>query len=60
MFSKILTGAVALSAVAMVAAVPAQAQKFPKKNITFLIAYGPGGGFDTITRKLAQIGRAHV
>jgi tripartite-type tricarboxylate transporter receptor subunit TctC len=53
MFSKIITGAIALSAVAIVAAVPAQAQEFPPKNITFLISYGPGGGFDTITRKLA-------
>ena len=51
MFSKILTGAVALSAVAMVAAVPAQAQKFPKKNITFLIAYGPGDMLDGLSRR---------
>ena len=52
MISKFTTGAVALSAIAMVAGAPAQAMDFPKKNITFLIAYGPGGGFDTITRKL--------
>ena len=33
---------------------PVQAA-WPEKNITFLIAYGPGGGFDTVTRKLAPI-----
>ena len=53
MISKFTTGALALSAVATLATAPAQAIDFPKKNITFLIAYGPGGGFDTITRKLA-------
>jgi tripartite-type tricarboxylate transporter receptor subunit TctC len=52
MISKVTAGALALSAVAMLAAAPSQAVDFPKKNITFLIAYGPGGGFDTITRKL--------
>ena len=53
MISKFTAGALALSAVAMLAAAPSQAVDFPKKNITFLIAYGPGGGFDTITRKLS-------
>ena len=31
---------------------PAQAA-FPEKNIEIVIPYGPGGGFDTLTRKLA-------
>ncbi len=53
MFSKFAMGVVALSAVATVVGTPSKAVDFPKKNITFLIAYGPGGGFDTITRKLA-------
>ena len=53
MFSKLITGVFALSSMALIAAATAKAVDFPKKNITFLIAYGPGGGFDTITRKLA-------
>ncbi|MBD20645.1 MAG: hypothetical protein CMM37_06355 [Rhodospirillaceae bacterium] len=53
MFSKLIAGVFALSSMALIAAAPAKAVDFPKKNITFLIAYGPGGGFDTITRKLA-------
>lgn len=28
---------------------------FPEKNITFIIPYGPGGGFDTYVRKLAPM-----
>ncbi len=28
------------------------AEAFPDKNITFLIPYGPGGGFDTVVRKI--------
>ncbi|MBS40767.1 MAG: hypothetical protein CMM83_03440 [Rhodospirillales bacterium] len=53
MFSRLIAGVFALSSMALIAAAPAKAVDFPKKNITFLIAYGPGGGFDTITRKLA-------
>tara|TARA_Y100001934_G_scaffold169584_1_gene201486 strand:+ start:2477 stop:3481 length:1005 start_codon:yes stop_codon:yes gene_type:complete len=53
MFSKPIAGFFALTSMAFIAAAPAKAIDFPKKNITFLIAYGPGGGFDTITRKLA-------
>tara|TARA_B100000676_G_scaffold310121_1_gene375656 strand:+ start:1306 stop:2310 length:1005 start_codon:yes stop_codon:yes gene_type:complete len=53
MFSKLIAGFFALTSMAFIAAAPAKAIDFPKKNITFLIAYGPGGGFDTITRKLA-------
>ena len=53
MIRKLTLGVLGLSAVAVIASAPAKAVDFPKKNITFLIAYGPGGGFDTITRKLA-------
>ncbi|MDX1483658.1 MAG: tripartite tricarboxylate transporter substrate binding protein [Alphaproteobacteria bacterium] len=28
---------------------------FPEKNITFIIPYGPGGGFDTYVRKIAPV-----
>lgn len=31
----------------------AQAAGFPEKDITFIIPYGPGGGFDTYVRKFA-------
>jgi tripartite-type tricarboxylate transporter receptor subunit TctC len=54
MFSKLAIGAVGAVALTAIAAMPAQAA-WPEKNITFLIAYGPGGGFDTITRKLGPV-----
>jgi len=54
MFSKLTIGAIAAGAVSALVAMPAQAA-WPEKNITFLIAYGPGGGFDTITRKLGPV-----
>ncbi len=54
MFSKLTISTIAAAALSAVVAMPAQAA-WPEKNITFLIAYGPGGGFDTITRKLAPI-----
>lgn len=41
----------ALLALGVAFATPAQAA-FPEKNIDFVIPYGPGGGFDTLTRKL--------
>ena len=28
---------------------------FPEKNVTFIIPYGPGGGFDTYVRKVAPL-----
>lgn len=33
----------------------AAAADFPEKNITFIIPYGPGGGFDTYVRKIAPM-----
>ncbi|MBK19612.1 MAG: hypothetical protein CMM52_12330 [Rhodospirillaceae bacterium] len=51
MIGKITTSVLAVGAAAMLASSPAMAD-YPRKKITFLIAYGPGGGFDTITRKL--------
>ena len=41
----------ALLALGVAFATPAQAA-FPEKNIDFVIPYGPGGGFDTLTRKM--------
>ncbi|MDC0033115.1 tripartite tricarboxylate transporter substrate-binding protein [Alphaproteobacteria bacterium] len=54
MVSKFMVGAMVAGALTAIAAMPVHAA-WPEKNITFLIAYGPGGGFDTITRKLAPI-----
>ena len=31
------------------------AADFPEKNITFIIPYGPGGGYDTYVRKVAPL-----
>ena len=42
----------ALVALGLIASAPAQAA-FPEKDIEIVIPYGPGGGFDTLTRKLA-------
>lgn len=33
---------------------------FPEKNITFIIPYGPGGGFDTYVRKVAPLMEKHL
>jgi tripartite-type tricarboxylate transporter receptor subunit TctC len=41
----------AILALGVAFAAPAQAS-FPEKNIEFVIPYGPGGGFDTLTRKM--------
>jgi tripartite-type tricarboxylate transporter receptor subunit TctC len=38
---------------------PAQAA-FPEKDITFVIPYGPGGGFDTYVRKIAPVMAKHL
>ena len=59
MFGKLMAGAIAASALTAIAAMPAQAA-WPEKKITFLIAYGPGGGFDTVTRKLAPLLKKHL
>ena len=42
----------ALVALGLIVSAPAQAA-FPEKDITIVIPYGPGGGFDTLTRKLS-------
>lgn len=36
------------------------AEWMPKRDITFMIPYGPGGGFDTITRKLSPFIEKHL
>jgi len=54
MIARLMTGAAAAALLVGAAITPVQA-----KNITFLIAYGPGGGFDTVTRKLAPLIEKH-
>lgn len=46
MFQKTILSAAMVGA-AMALSGGALAADFPKKNITFIIPYGPGGGFDT-------------
>lgn len=48
-------GLSAVFAAAMTVSAPAMAAGFPEKDITFIIPYGPGGGFDTIVRKLSPV-----
>ncbi|MCZ6637503.1 MAG: tripartite tricarboxylate transporter substrate-binding protein [Alphaproteobacteria bacterium] len=52
-------GAAAFGAVAMAVAGTAGAA-FPEKKITFIIPYGPGGGFDTYVRKIAPVMAKHL
>jgi tripartite-type tricarboxylate transporter receptor subunit TctC len=59
MIKRIGTGAAAFGAAALVAAGTASAA-FPEKNITFIIPYGPGGGFDTYVRKIAPVMTKHL
>jgi tripartite-type tricarboxylate transporter receptor subunit TctC len=47
---------IAASGAAAVTATSARsAAAFPEKNITFIIPYGPGGGFDTFARVVAPV-----
>jgi tripartite-type tricarboxylate transporter receptor subunit TctC len=48
-----LASAIALSGGALAA-------DYPKKNINFIIPYGPGGGFDTYVRKIAPLMEKHL
>lgn len=50
-----ILGAATFASVALMAGAPAQAAGFPDHNITFIIPYGPGGGFDTYVRRIAPI-----
>ena len=54
MIKKSGLAAAAFGAVAMAFSGGASAA-FPEKDITFIIPYGPGGGFDTYVRKIAPV-----
>lgn len=59
---KTFLGSLAGFAMATAIALPgAQAAEWmPKRDITFMIPYGPGGGFDVITRKLSPFVQKHL
>jgi tripartite-type tricarboxylate transporter receptor subunit TctC len=59
MIKRIGLGATAFGAVAL-AMVGTAGAAFPEKNITFIIPYGPGGGFDTYVRKIAPVMTKHL
>lgn len=50
----------ALAAAALAAPTASAAQWQPKHNITFMIPYGPGGGFDVISRKISPFIQKHL
>ena len=45
----------AMFAMATLVSVGSAQAAFPEKDITFVIPYGPGGGFDTYVRKVAPV-----
>ncbi len=59
MFQKSILSAAILGAATALSG-GALATDFPKKNITFIIPYGPGGGFDTYVRKIAPMMEKHL
>ena len=59
MMKKVGLGIAAFAALGLVGLTTAHA-KFPEKNITFIIPYGPGGGFDTYVRKVAPLMEKHL
>jgi tripartite-type tricarboxylate transporter receptor subunit TctC len=48
--SRLCTGAVVAAALSMLAA-PASAQPYPARDITFIVAFAPGGVADTVARR---------
>ncbi len=59
MIKKLGLGSAVFGAVALATAGTAGAA-FPEKDITFVIPYGPGGGFDTYVRKIAPVLAKHL
>lgn len=61
MLKTISSACVSVLAVAGFAGPAAQAADWtPTRDITFMIPYGPGGGFDTISRKLSPFIEKHL
>ncbi|MFM1814219.1 MAG: hypothetical protein RLZ98_914 [Pseudomonadota bacterium] len=58
MFTKLTRSAAALAAAAVAFSAPAAAA-FPEKNITFIIPYRTGGGFDVYVRQLSPLLEKH-
>jgi tripartite-type tricarboxylate transporter receptor subunit TctC len=42
------------------AASPAHSASFPKKRLTFIVPYSPGGGYDTYSRALSRVMPKHL
>lgn len=59
MIKRFGLGAAAFGAVTLAVAGTAGAA-FPEKDITFIIPYGPGGGFDTYVRKVSPVLAKHL
>ncbi len=55
-------GVAAFGAIALALAghAPHAQAAFPERDITFMIPYGPGGGFDTYVRRLAPVMERHL
>lgn len=53
-------GAAAIAAIALGLGSPDHAAGFPTKDVTFIIPYGPGGGFDTYVRKISPVLQKHL
>jgi len=54
MIKKAGLGTIAAGAIALALSGTAHAA-FPERDVTFIIPYGPGGGFDTYVRKIAPV-----
>lgn len=59
MFKQFAIGLAAAGAV-LAAGMPGANAAFPEKDITFIIPYGPGGGFDSYVRKVAPLMEKHL
>lgn len=53
-------GLSAAAAAAIALMTGSAAHAFPTKDITFIIPYGPGGGFDTYVRKISPVLQKHL
>ncbi|HZL30215.1 MAG TPA: tripartite tricarboxylate transporter substrate-binding protein [Pseudolabrys sp.] len=54
MFQTTMKLAVVAAAVSVLAAAPVSAQNYPERDITFVVAFAPGGVADTVARLVGQ------